>query len=271
MVEGEQPNERGAPGEREPPERGSMPDDALELPAVAPPEGLGPHVRRYGLLLALIVSAAAIEGIAEPGPWEYMLVTALLGATLVLALEVAHARSWVVRGAAVLVAALFAATLIKSLVGSLDVRAFRIANAVVVSLAPPAIILGVVRRLRATRAVTVDAVIGVICVYVLLGMFYAFLFGALDHAGRGPFFTAGATATVPHCIYYSFTTLFTVGYGDFTAASNLGRTLSMSEALLGQIYLVTVVSLIVGNLGRRRVQPAVVARGNPAGPGASSG
>ena len=42
------------------------------------------------------------------------------------------------------------------------------------------------------------------------------------------------------------------GYGDFTARTNLGHTLSVSEALLGQIYLVTVVSLIVANLGRSR-------------------
>ena len=55
-------------------------------------------------------------------------------------------------------------------------------------------------------------------------------------------------------LYFSVTTLATVGYGDFTAASNLGHTLSVSEALLGQVYLVTIVSLIVGNLGRRRVR-----------------
>jgi hypothetical protein len=44
-----------------------------------------------------------------------------------------------------------------------------------------------------------------------------------------------------------------VGYGDLTAESNLGHTLSNAEALVGQIYLVTVVSLIVGNLGLRRM------------------
>ena len=40
----------------------------------------------------------------------------------------------------------------------------------------------------------------------------------------------------------------TVGYGDFTARSNLGHTLTVTEALLGQIYLVTVVAAIVGRL-----------------------
>jgi len=55
-------------------------------------------------------------------------------------------------------------------------------------------------------------------------------------------------ASVAHCLYFSLTTLATVGYGDFVARSDLGHTLAVSEALIGQIYLVTVVSLIVSNL-----------------------
>ena len=100
---------------------------------------------------------------------------------------------------------------------------------------------------------TLEAVFGVLSVYLLLGMFFAFTYGAIDRLGEESFFAGGATATLSHCLYYSFATLTTVGYGDFTASSNLGHTLSVFEALLGQIYLVTVVSLIVANLGRSRV------------------
>ena len=46
----------------------------------------------------------------------------------------------------------------------------------------------------------------------------------------------------------------TVGYGDFTARTNLGHTLSVTEALIGQIYLVTVVATIVTRLAPRRVE-----------------
>ena len=42
--------------------------------------------------------------------------------------------------------------------------------------------------------------------------------------------------------------LATVGYGDYTAATDLGRTVAASEGLLGQIYLVTVVAVIVSRL-----------------------
>ena len=46
----------------------------------------------------------------------------------------------------------------------------------------------------------------------------------------------------------------TVGYGDYTARTNLGHTMSVSEALLGQIYLVTVVATIVGRMVPRGAQ-----------------
>ena len=52
-----------------------------------------------------------------------------------------------------------------------------------------------------------------------------------------------------NCLYFSFTTLTTVGFGDLAPRSDLGRTLAVFEALIGQIYMVTVVSLIVGHLG----------------------
>jgi voltage-gated potassium channel Kch len=97
---------------------------------------------------------------------------------------------------------------------------------------------------------------GVLAFYLLVGMLFAFGYGAIDHLAAGAFFAGGEEATVSHCLYFSFTTLTTVGYGDFVAATDLGRTLAIFEALLGQIYLVTVVSLIVSNLGR----PARTAR-----------
>jgi len=69
---------------------------------------------------------------------------------------------------------------------------------------------------------------------------------------RSTFFANGNSATTSHCLYFSFTTLTTVGYGDFVARTDTGHTLAIFEALIGQIYLVTIVSLIVSNLGRSR-------------------
>jgi hypothetical protein len=213
---------------------------------------LATHRERYGLLLGAIIIAFAIQGIAEPGKIEEILVAVLLGATLLLALWVADAKPRVMWGAVLIVAALILISIIEAANGNVSGGATRIANALLVALAPPAIILGVLRSLRARQAVTLEAVFGVLCVYILLGMFFASVYGTIDRFGGNPFFAGGQTATVARCLYFSFASLTTAGYGDFTARTNLGHTLSVSEALLGQIYLVTVVSLIVANLGRGR-------------------
>jgi voltage-gated potassium channel Kch len=52
--------------------------------------------------------------------------------------------------------------------------------------------------------------------------------------------------------YFSFVTLTTVGYGDVVAAQDLTRMVAVSEALIGQLYLVSIVALVVGNIGHRR-------------------
>jgi hypothetical protein len=177
-----------------------------------------------------------------------------LGATLLLALWATDARPRIMRPTMVLVALVTIASVVQALNGHIDGAATRTANALLVALAPPAIVVGVVRDLRARQTVTIQAVMGVLCVYLLIGMFFAFVYGALGRVAGAPFFAGSQQSNVASCLYFSFTTLSTVGYGDLTARSNLGHTLSVSEALLGQVYLVTVVSLVVANLGRGRQQ-----------------
>jgi len=221
----------------------------------APTESDGDRVQRFGLLLGAVISAFLIQGIAPPANWSQILVSALLGTTLLLALRTADARPRVMRPAMATVAVLILISCVEVAAGNVAGSATRISNALLVGLAPAAIVIGVMRSLRAKQAVTLEAVLGVLSVYILLGMFFAFLYGTADRLGAGSFFSGGQEASVAHCLYFSFTTLTTVGYGDFTARTNLGHTLSVSEALFGQIYLVTVVSLIVANLGRSRPAP----------------
>jgi hypothetical protein len=216
---------------------------------------LGGQRRRYGLLLAVIVTVFAIQGVATPEDWEQVLVTAILGVTLLLSLQVADAKRSVRRFAMVLALTTLVLSIVEAVNGNIDHGSTRVANGALVLLAPPAIAAGVVRSLRARRTVTLEAVLGVLSVYLLLGMLFAYVYGAIDRLGGGPFFAQEVAATVSRCLYFSFTTLTTVGYGDYTARSSLGHTLAVSEALFGQIYLVTIVSLIVANLGRSRGTP----------------
>jgi ion channel len=186
----------------------------------------------------------------EPSPVQQVVVSSLVGGSLLLAFWAAGVRKRWLLGALVLAVTVVALSLVRAITGGIGDGASRTMNGVLVALGPPAIAVGVVRNLRATGGVRIEAVMGVLSFYMLLGMLFAFAFGAIDNFGGHPFFASGASATVSNCLYFSFTTLATVGYGDLTARTNLGHTLSILEALIGQIYLVTVVSLIVSNLRR---------------------
>lgn len=74
---------------------------------------------------------------------------------------------------------------------------------------------------------------------------YAFL--AAD-AYQPPFF--GQPEPTTSFMYYSLVTATTLGYGDPGAATNLGRLLSTSEAVIGQVFLVTFVAMLVGLLAQ---------------------
>jgi hypothetical protein len=107
------------------------------------------------------------------------------------------------------------------------------------------------RSLWQRRVIDVRTVLGAVCIYVLLGMMFAFLYAAINGISSGPFFVQTSHATVPDFLYFSYITQTTVGYGDFTAAGDLGRALAVLEALIGQLYLVTIIAVLVSRLSQR--------------------
>jgi hypothetical protein len=201
-------------------------------------------------LLAATVLSLAIQGVVEPSALQQVAVTGLAGATLLLAFTAARVSPRLMRVVELVVAIAVAVGILRAAGGGIGDGVARLMNAALLALGPPALAVAVLRNLRASDQVRVEAVIGVLTLYMLIGMAFGFLYGAIDRLGSGAFFAMDQEATVSHCLYFSFTTLATVGYGDFVAAGNLGHTLAVSEALIGQIYLVTVVSLVVSNLGR---------------------
>jgi hypothetical protein len=129
--------------------------------------------------------------------------------------------------------------------------ASRVISALLVALAPPVIVWGLVQHFREEQRVTVQTMFGVLCIYLLVGLLFSTTFGAIEALSGEAFFTLGPGGSSDY-LYFSFATLTTVGYGDLIAATNLGRSLAITEALIGQIYLVTVVAMIVSQLGTRR-------------------
>lgn len=132
---------------------------------------------------------------------------------------------------------------------------------------PPAMVIGVraidvvllgaitwlllVRILR-ERSVSEDTILGGIAVYLLLGVLFQSMYGLLEYLAPGSF--AGALQTseavapgrYPGFVYYSFVTLTTLGFGDVTPVHEVARSLTIAEALVGQLYLAVLVASLVG-------------------------
>ena len=194
----------------------------------------GDRRQRYGFALVAITIAFAIQGIATASKWEEMVVSAMLGFVLLIALWEARAKRRVVLAAAVIVAGAILASIGTAASGTVDDAATRLPDALVVALTAPAIVVGAARNLRSGQQVTLQTVFAVLSIYMLIGIFFANMYVSVDRLGGNPFFAAGQPANVANCMYYSFTTLTTVGYGDFTARTNLGHTLSGVEGVLGR-------------------------------------
>ena len=205
----------------------------------------------YGLVLIMILVTLGFQLGASDNEAVRVVTIAMQSATLLAALHVSGVPVWAFH-AAVVATGLACLSVAGVLIGSgeLGEAATRSVGLLLVIAAPAAILAGAVRHFRAAGGVTLTTMFAVLCIYLLLGMAYAYVFGIAGALDSAPFFTAHQEENQSHFLYFSFTTVTTTGFGDFTAGTDLGRSLTITEALIGQIYLVTVVALIIGNMGR---------------------
>lgn len=203
---------------------------------------------RFGVVLCLIIVAIFFVMAAPRGDGARFVSVTLQAAVLVAAVVASKLPAWVVRlsvvGATVGVAGSALALFGTEEFGD---SAAGIVAFLFVVLTPPAIVIGVLKQFREKGNVTIHSMFGVLCLYLLIGLLFAVAYAVIHEVGTTDFFTSGRAGR-DDFLYFSYATLTTVGYGDLVAATNLGRSLAITEALLGQIYLVTVVALIVSRL-----------------------
>jgi hypothetical protein len=212
--------------------------------------------RRFGLVLLLVLSSACFQVAAPDAGWA-RLVTILFGAAILIAAVWAGRAPRLLARAAAAAATLvaLAAAVDFAVEGSVPALLGAIANGLLVAFAPMVIAAAIVRNVREEGAVTLPTLSGVLSIYLLVGMFFSFLYAAIQAADDGGFFAQVSDPERSDLLYFSYITLSTTGYGDLTPAADLGRTLAVTEALFGQIYLVTIVALIVANLRPRASRP----------------
>ena len=213
-------------------------------------------VGRYGLLLVTLIAAYLVSAVTSTH-WGGAIHVAFVTAIGVLSLRNAQRlRPRVVRLARVVILATAIAAGICLTSGNKPAQGAGYIWGAVILLLTVVIIVGRVVRLD---EVTEQALYAAVSAYLLIGMMFSEYFAALNVLVPGPFFANGQPANNQTLQYFSFVTLTTLGYGDFTAAGSLGRAFAVLEALTGQVFLATLVARLVsayGGAARRRPPPA---------------
>jgi Ion channel len=199
------------------------------------------------VLLAIVVAILIIV-FTPDGTTPRLLALIVLGAALLLALRTAEAPPRLQRRAtAVVVLALIGS--MASMVTNGGTPEFTAAlTLVLVGLTP----LVLATRLVRNPEVTAQSLVGAACVYLLMGLFFALIYSITAYVTGSQFFGSTSQPGLADYIYFSYITIATVGYGDLAPITEVGRMLAVTEALAGQLYLVTVVALLVSNYRGRR-------------------
>jgi len=116
---------------------------------------------------------------------------------------------------------------------------------------------------RQTR-VSLDTILGGICVYLLIAFCYAHVYLALHLADSGSLVAGGKPLdafldgqhpfrAIPDILYFSYATLSTVAYGDITPATPLARFVAITEGIFGQLYPTIFIARLVSlNIAQRQ-------------------
>ena len=203
--------------------------------------GSPPRGGRYGLLLLLLITSYLLTAFSGATLATEVQVILFAGVLLLSLRTSPLPTPWpVVIGAITVVGT--AVTFYTSLSGA---RVGKASEDFWKALILLAAVIMVVRRVLARPTVTIQSIYGALSAYLITGLMFAAIYAGMYHLGTTDFFASHQPANTQTFQYFSFTTLTTLGYGDFTADESGARSIAVLEALTGQIFLATLVARLV--------------------------
>lgn len=207
---------------------------------------------RYGVVLAIVLVTVVFEVLAPDADWARAVAIALVGGALTVAVATSRAGAQVRRARTVVVGGIAFVVVVGIATGLVNTWGAFLVGTLLVASIPIALGGGLLRLIR-DEGVTVQAVAGALAVYLLVGLLFASAISFAASVQSGSFFAEAGHVSNGDRVYYSFTVLTTTGFGDYTTATPVGHALAVLEMLIGQLYLVTVIGILIGNfVGRRR-------------------
>ncbi len=206
---------------------------------------------RYLVVLVLTLSAVVFLIAAPAADWSRALAIAIEGLALIVTVATSRERELVRRRRAILLGAVLSVAVLLIAFGLLPRWLVALGAVFVTAGVPVALVRGLLRLLR-EDGVTFQSVAGSLAIYLTIGLIFAWLIGFVAQVIGTPYFAQHTSGTQGDKVYFSFTVLTTTGFGDFTPATPAGHALAVIEMLCGQLYLVTVIGLLIGNFAARR-------------------
>ena len=234
-----------------------MNDEKEEM--LPPPGEKGPEGRRvrpgYAWLLCMILCYLIVSGFEDRHSLIWATGICLRIAIFVLALLVSDVGR-----------KLFLTTVLSTLIVagiSVPARMYHGELEVVVLVAWSALMLvvpvAILRKIGkefSEEGVDVEVVLGALCAYLYIGAYFSFLYYVMARISESPFFAQPGADSKLNYLYFSFITLTTTGYGDISPAFGPGRMIAVTEAVIGQLYLVSVVAIVVSAFRKRKKSPS---------------
>src|SRR5215475_9140726 len=202
-----------------------------------------PAPGRYGALLLLLIVSYLLSAFFS-GRWVEALQVVVFTAAALLALRSSPVSRRSVRLLMVIAfigVPVFLALSLSTATGDVGTGVANLWTGLVLLVA----VVMIVRRVLGFGTVTLQSIFGAFSAYMIVGLMFASFFAAIYHFSGDVFFANNQPGNTQTFQYFSFTTLTTLGYGDFTALYNSGRAVAVMEALTGQVFLATLVARLV--------------------------
>jgi hypothetical protein len=203
---------------------------------------------RYGVVFILTLALVVFTIAAPAADWSRAVALVIEGAALIVAVATAREQKETTRRReAIGVLVVMVLVVLGIAVGDIP----KYVSAGVIALATAAIPIVISRgtvRLMSRRGVTIQAVAGALAIYLSIGLLFAWTIAFIAQVDTSTYYFAQHTSGDSSIwVYYSFTVLTTTGFGDYSSATPVGHALAVIEELTGQLYLVTVIGLLIGN------------------------
>lgn len=106
----------------------------------------------------------------------------------------------------------------------------------------------ILRSVVTSTRVTIETLYGAVAAYVLLGITWGGVYFLVETIAPASFRSSIAPAAPvvwPDCLFFSFVTLTTIGYGDIVPIGNMAKSLVVLEAVTGIMYPAVMIGRLI--------------------------